>query len=331
MNRPSDQSVEEMLSWICPNRKARFEWCEPKTPLVDGIQYELLIQFTDDDLDMGAFRQIVNNYMAHCVVRKDRPPLGRVVFTLENVWTVAAISTVRGRLECAQHDHVTGASASVDVVTRMEPMQEGWTATFVGKEYYIDGRRHRSNHLPAVERQVTHVSAKLPSEHIETNTEVQYWEEGQPRMGPRPWQITSDATIFSENRGRLSTNVHNLEVKWMVDWQEDKIPEHPVKLTVGKVITTSRPHKENEPLLPEWMPEHPQSPNIIEGRVFEDLKLYWALKPGRIAVISGEELFGELGIKPLNIDWGGSKFFLDANEDFALMCYLSSGNAKWHI
>ena len=324
MEHPPTTVIRKMLEWICPGRTPSFSWAEPKHAIEDNIEYELRIHFSDDDLDVSTFRQIVQNYLVHY----SDPPLGRVVFTLSNFWTTASMTTVRGRLECVEHDHATGTSPAVTFGTELNPLREGMTAKFYGREYYVNGRRHRSGGLPAIERQSVHNDPDNSAEYMETNTEHQYWEEGQPILGPRPWQITTDVSHFYYRQNKLHVTLRGLDVRWMINWNSGEVPTHPLRFQADSVTTRVGPNK-GDLLLPEWNLEQPSMTNVIETRQFEGARLHWQTEPGKVVSFTGPDIFGQqtggLAINPLHIDWGGDKFFTDKNSEFAFMCRLMSG------
>lgn len=76
------------------------------------------------------------------------------------------------------------------------------------------------------------------------------------------------------------------------------------------------------------MPEL-STPNKIVSRTIEGLQLYWLTRPGKVAVLNETELFEKLGINPMNIDWGGDRFFIRENDAFAFECHLMSDNVSW--
>lgn len=329
MERPSDLDIQAMLEWVCPGRQPDIKWSTPARPLEDDIKYELRLLFVDDDLTLDSFRAIIRNYISYQIPErmcKERSE-GRVVFSLTNLHCSMYATVVRGQLECVDHDNLGNtSSAAISMNAAITPMDDARSATFHGSEYFIGGRRHRSNNLPAVDNRIYH--STVDTQHIETNTEVQYWEHGHPIYGPRPWQLTTDATIMNGDSGKLVTIVRNLEVKWMIEYKNETVPSYPLKLRISRVMTTTVPPKEKSRVEVEWMPEL-STPNKILSREIEGLQLYWLVRPGKVAVLDETVVFEQLGINPINVDWGGDRFFIRENDAFAFECYLMSDNVSW--
>jgi len=240
--------LQGFLSWACPDRQPEINQSTPRRSLEDDIDIEWFVHFADEDIDEEIFRSMIMAYLAYCA-GKPRPR-ACVIFSVSNYHMTAHASMVGGRLECATREQavhhgettISGSAPALFMNMRL-PETGGPTQRRIIKEYYIDGRLHRSgaspsSALPAVECSTT---AELQGSrfYIESDVDMQFWQHGQPLPGPLPFRLHYGSVVISAHKnGRLQETINGLDVHWSPHYSDEKIPPHPLRLSAERVETT---------------------------------------------------------------------------------------------
>lgn len=304
----------------------------PRRSLEDDVDTEWSVHFTDDDMDESIFRALIMDYLTYCAGRPR--PRACVVFSLMNYHMTAHASTVAGRLECATREEpavhrgksVSGSAPAI-FMNIQAPGTGALTQKRTVKEYYIDGRLHRSGSspgsaLPAVERS-TMTELQDSRLYVESNVDTEFWQHGQPLPGPLPFSVHYDSVVVSvHSDGGIQETINALDVRWSPQYSDDKIPPHPLRLTAERVQTVHNTRHINA------FTHDPDHADVTE-RLIQGLNLTWPVRPGLVSIIKHKEFFEQLCISPKHIDWDGERFFLRNQDELAFMAHLTGGYSEW--
>lgn len=329
------QDVERMIAWICPGRSPELGIARPRHPLEDGTNYELRISFTDDDMDEIIFREILTAYTGYHAGLTTCSQ-NRVVFALMNRRITAHASTVCGRLESAEMDiegdkepdGLVQTSPAIQIDINLGNPNPQIRSTRHIKEYYIDGRKHRSRGLPAVEIYTQHNDVQDHVSILESEVDIQYWTNGMPRTGPLPYRMGygSSLVMLKDNGSpnHFHSTVRDLDVRWIPLLNPEDVATHPLRMTCKKARTEFKITSD----LPEYGGFISED-DIIISRTIEGIVLEWPLGESLVAQVEGDELFRTIGVQPAHINWTGGQFFTRDLEELEFLTHMTSRYEEW--
>ncbi len=331
-----DADIRGMLAWVCPGRAPKISVARPRHPLVDGTNHEIRISFTDDDMDDVIFREVLIAYTGYHASRP-KCSQNRVVFSLMNRRITAYATTVCGRLESAEMEIEgdvepegkvqTSPAISMDI-NLGNPNPQIRTTRHI-KEYYIDGRKHRSDGLPAVEMYTSHNDVQDHTSAMESTVDIQYWENGRPRTGTLPYRIAYGSSLVMlkgtrDRPNRFHTTLRDLDVRWVPNLNPEEVAAHPLRFTFKKARTEFKITNELPPF-----GGFISDDDVIIDRTIEGVVLEWPLGDSLVAQVEDDELFREIGVQPAHINWTGPRFFTRDLEELEFLNHMTSRYDEW--
>ena len=337
-----EHQVRGILAWICPGRRPQVEIAKPRHPLVDEVVNEVRISFTDDDMDEIIFREMLTAYTGYHASRSECSR-DRIVFALMNRRITAHAMTICGRLESTEMeiegdvepDGIVRTSPALSIDINLGNPNPQIRSTRHIKEYYIEGRRHRSDGLPAVEIYTHHNDVQDHTSLLESEVDIQYWEHGEPRFGVRPYRISygsslvmlrAAAGVYLEKRkpNAFQTTIRDMDVRWIPTLNAEEVATHPLRMTFKKSRTEFQVTND----VPAYGGFISHDDIIIE-RTIDGIVLEWPLGDSLVAQVEGDELFRDIGVQPAHIDWVGGRFFTRDLEELEFLTHMTSRYDEW--